>query len=141
MANIAVGAIPPLPGYGPAPADNSVQTTLQSMMESMKKLADRLAAPVAMIPIVFNNVPAGISVSPVTIPSGGFNGIMMALTTGVVDVYLGASSTGPIPDFTLTGKDNPVYIPLPPQSVNQISLKVDPNSPANANGTIFLFQY
>lgn len=140
-APIAVGSIPPRPGYMAEKSDNSIQALFEQMANSLKRLEERLAAPAVMIPVTFNNVPAGIAVTAITIPTGGFNGILMALTTGVVDVYLGASSGGPIPDFTLTGKDNPIYIPLPPQSVNQVSMKVDPASPANANGTIYLFQY
>jgi hypothetical protein len=142
MANPqAVGAIYPIAGYVPDEQSNNVVDILARMEANIAKIAERLAPEPLMLPITFQNVPAGIVVATILLPTSGFNGVLMALTSGLVDLYFGSSSTGAIPDMQLTGGANPIYIPLPPQTERQVVAKVDAASPANANGILYLLQY
>jgi hypothetical protein len=90
--------------------------------------------------VQFNNVPAGIPVGTVNIPTGGFNGVLMALTSGIVDLYFG-SGAGTVPDLQFTGSPNPILIPLPPMEQHQVFIAVNVNSTANATGVLYLIQY
>jgi hypothetical protein len=136
----AVGAIPPIPGYIPPPPADTVGALLTSISQSLAQLAARLSPPSQLIPVQFNNVPAGIAIGTVNIPTGGFNGVLMALTAGIVDLYLG-SNAGTLPDLQFTGSPNPILIPLPPMQQHQVFIRVDAASTANATGVLYLIQY
>jgi hypothetical protein len=136
----AVGAIPPIPGYVPPPRSDNPGAILASIDDSLRTLAARLAPPSQLIPVQFNNVPAGIAIGTVNIPSGGFNGVLMALTAGTVNLYFGSGATG-VPDLQFTGSSNPILIPLPPMPQHQVYIQVDAASPANAVGVLYLIQY
>jgi hypothetical protein len=136
----AVGGIPPPGGWIPPEGPNDVLNLLKSMNESLAKLADRLAPEPILIPIQFSAVPAGMAIGTVNIPTGGFNGVLMCLTQGLVNLYFGGGPTA-VPDMQFTGGANPIYIPLPPQTEHQVYVSVDAASTTTATGVLYLIQY
>jgi hypothetical protein len=120
--------------------NRSPQDIFLGMADDIHRLAQRLAPDHQMIPIKFEDVAAGTTIPANLIPKGGYNGILVALTAGVVNMWFDGTASD-IPHVQLTGAGVPYQVPIPARKDSILTFQVDANSPDSARGYIWLIQY
>ena len=140
---MATGAFPPpqsalRAAQGQTGSGETEKDLLKSCSKALWLLVNRLAPQSFRQRFSLSALPIGNTSTPATInaPSNVFNALIVNLTTGIVNIYIGN-----IFFYQVQAGINPTEIYLPPTPVNgNISFQTDPSSPAAATGTIDVIQ-
>lgn len=137
----AIGNLIPPHGF----ADSDIVPTdpialLQEIRTYLKQLSNGFLTESFNEGIEFNNTPIGTVLQPTTLTHGSFNGILVALITGTVNMYYG-SKKGSVPAMQFSPTLIPTPVPFAPIYQRTLTFQVDPNSAAPAYGYIYVMQY
>ena len=118
---------------------NNPDKILQSIRDSLERLSTRLAPNPQFIDVPFDSADQGFETI-ITNINGSYNGFLLALTRGEVDITFGNGSRIN-PDLHAYGGMNPTNVNFPPRHDNAITFRVPLSSNVPAVGHIYILSY